>query len=322
MLYLTGIAVLNGCDAQPATHSTAQPVPKNPFIAFIGSWRGDPHFEALFGGARRYAEEIGTVRLQPFVPSDGSPSSTKAAIREALQGRPHALCLCIGDQPESGEYVTLAASEGAAVVTIGDPTPSEAAYARVIIDWADAAELLGRQLPRVAAGRRSYVLLHEDGRSATATQTYQRFRQAAAEHADLAMLTERNASTGDVRPADLVRDMLEQFRNAALVVALTPSTWYADAPGTALGPSNRLVALGAAPHLWDALREGRVAALVGPIDGDAGYAAMELAMRALVERKRLGVVRVIPSEIVTRDNLDDFSRRYRAAAGVERSPTD
>ena len=57
---------------------------------------------------------------------------------------------------------------------------------------------------------------------------------------------------------------------------------------------------------------------MGFVDGDVAYTAMDMALTALIERRRSGDVRMIAPELVTIETLDDFAKRYAAEVPAER----
>lgn len=311
---LVFLSTITGCDRVPPADSSPPDLPEEPRISFIGTYRADPRWPAIEGGAQRYAARLPKLKLNFVVPLDATLPSVSAAVQEVIASKPHAVCICVEDGPEAVQHVRELSSAGMFVIAVGPSLDSQDANAQVIVDWPDAAGLLGEGLPRIAEGRKSYLLLHENGRRRTATRCYERFKQMTMGHFSLTMLEERNAADFAGPPGEPVRRMLDDFHNAGLVVTLDPAPWLDGSPESLLSEANRFATLGASPPLWPSLRNGRAAALVGPIDGDVGYAAMELAMKALIERKRLGVVRLIPMEVVTPATLDDFARRYTAAA--------
>ena len=76
--------------------------------------------------------------------------------------------------------------------------------------------------------------------------------------------------------------------------------------------------LGAPPILWrqlgTAAARGQAAALVGPLDGDIGFAAVEAVVHILMNPNGPPPNHTIPCELVTSENLVDFARRYSVAA--------
>jgi ABC-type sugar transport system substrate-binding protein len=311
--YLVLSTLLTACDTVQSSTASDSAVPAEPRFIFIGTHRGDPGWPAIDGGARRYAAQIGRIKLESVLPEDQSAECLRRAVRKVADSKPHVVCIMVQDRPEFEEALRTLVQAGAIIITIGEMIGGPESYASVIVDWAVAAAALGEALPGIAAGRRSYVLLHDTATPA-GKRISDRFRQTAESLTGLTMLESRTTGADGERPGDVVRGMLDRFRHTGVVVSLDPAVWLAPDSSTLLRAENRFATLGAAPPLWPALREGRAVALVGPIDGDVGYAAMELGMRALIERKRLGVVRIIPTEIVTPDTLDDFVKRYEAAA--------
>ena len=101
------------------------------------------------------------------------------------------------------------------------------------------------------------------------------------------------------------------------VLPYSPEAWLARSPETLLNQENRFATLGAFPELWPHLRSGRALALAGPLDGEIGFAALELVSAALTGSREFGTERFIMPELVTPETLADFARRYAAAAGLD-----
>ncbi len=128
----------------------------------------------------------------------------------------------------------------------------------------------------------------------------------------------------------LADGLLERFPNAGLVVSLDPALWLTPQAGwerdlRQVSGDFRFATLSAAPSLWSRLgtpeRPGEAAALVGPLDGEIGYAAVEMAAQLLLGASQIVRERAVPCELVTADNLADFARRYAAAAnGLDVQP--
>lgn len=311
---LSIVALLTACDRNPLEPKREREFPKNPRIAFIGTFDGDPAWPAIVGGARRFANKIDGVILDVLVPADASGSSLERSALEALERKPHCICLSTPNRPETSTLIRRLVGEGVFVVSIGDSLDAQDAHAHVLVDWPKAGELLGTELARVAGGKKSYVLIHDDGASETGTRIYNRFRAEAVEQSGMKLLMQSGPASNHGSAADQVRAALQTFPNAGLVITLSPRAWRESKPEALLGASNLMATIGATPELWDSVRDGRATAIVGCIEGDVGYAAVDLAMRALIEGKRLGIVREIEMELVTRDSIEEFVTRYRRAA--------
>jgi hypothetical protein len=129
-------------------------------------------------------------------------------------------------------------------------------------------------------------------------------------------LTEREADHGPPRQREQLREMLAQFSSAGLVITLTAEPWFDIPPERWLDPRNSFATLSAAPRLWPRLASGEAAALVGPLDGDVGYGAVELAWLGLTGAERAGTRPMVPCELVTPQTRTEFARRYAESAGA------
>ncbi len=222
----------------------------------------------------------------------------------------------VASQPAAAAFAALARdiqTRGVLLVTMGEELPPGVAFGHVGVDWPGGAELLGRRLKAIAPDRSSYVLLHKRGVSALGTECYDRFNLTASREL-MTRLTDRIAAGQGSRQREQIRAMLSEFPAAGLVVTLTPEPWL-EGEAERLPPENAIATLSAVPPLWGKLSSGEAAALVGPLDGEVGFAAVELAWQGLMGAEPAGRRRLIPCELVTPDARLEFERRYAEAAG-------
>lgn len=316
--YLLLAAMLTGCD-RPA--SGPQPLAsfKDARIVAVGWTADDPQWPGIRGGIERAAADFAPLRVEFRAARDALPATYAALIADVERTRPHVAILHVGRARDVEHAVRRLAHTGVRVVTVGRSLVSEGEYARVEVDLPGAAELLGAELPRIADGGQAYVLLHGRGIDDEATRLYQRFSAGAEKNRLISRIAERTRLTADSDGREQIGEMLAEFRNVSLVITLDDRPWRGGTAGL-LGPGNRFATLPASPVLWGEMRAGRCAGLAGPLDGDAGAAALNLAVHALSNSPRPESPRVIPCELVTPDTLDDFARRYRAAAGAAAGP--
>lgn len=326
--YLLAAMTLTGCDRPQASGRPVRLPTTGSLIAVIGMSAFDPQWPAIRGGAERRAGMVSDLRFEYAVPRDGSPAELEKLVEEILARRPTAICLHVTDTAAARPVAERILKTDARLVTMGTPIPGISPFAHVGVNWPGGAELLGRRLDEIAAGRRSYLLLHENGRDETATHCYARFF-TAAQGQSLRLLEERNAAsfaTPNAAPASTaaegpppsaqqqqILEMLRHFPNAGLVITLDSQPWLSLRPRLTLDARNRLATLGAAPPLWLRLRSGEAAALVGPLDGEIGRVAVELVLQSLTGETPRGTVRQIECELTTPATLDDFARRYAEA---------
>jgi ABC-type sugar transport system substrate-binding protein len=314
LAYLLLISALTGCDRPPAPGELKYRV-QNPLVVFVGLPAGDPRWDAVDAAARNLIRNYESVRYTVLHPADESADAIENTCRNAVQLGPQVVCVWIHRPDQAERAIQTIVAGGAAVITIGPQLSSEAMYAHVQCSPIDAAQILGANLSAIAGESRSYSLLHDSGRSPFDTDVYRRFEAGATSAFGLRKLTESYSGGNRDRAAEALAEMIDRFPNVGLIVSLDPQIWFADPAGKRLNPSNRYVTLAAPPMLWPAVRSGRAAALVGWIDGDIGRAAADFAIRSLGDQRRTGRQVAIAPELVTRETLDDFSRRYGAAAG-------
>ena len=326
--YVLVIVLLAGCERDPGQTRAKQLAKRGIHIQFIGPSEGDPSWPGIVGGARRYAAAIPTVQVASTLVPHEPLADARKALAGALQSRPAAVCLHIAPA-DVAEPTALNAKldqihrSGALIVTIGHPYPDERVFGHVCVNLPESAEFLGNHLRQVARERRSYVLCHERGASETATNCYLRFKSAASQQSDLSLLLEQNTFDPPRDTANVFEETLALFPHAGLVVTLNPTVWLEGQADLVkrLRQRNKefqFVTLSTAPSLWAELgtpsEPGSAAALVGPIDGDLGYAAAEMAVQTLMSQDKPSKLRWIDAEIVTAKTLPDFARRYSTAA--------
>lgn len=317
---LVGTAV-TGCERD--RDAAAKQALRGAFIAVVGPHVDHPQWPGIRGGARRYMDGVPSIRGDCLAPPEATPDSLAKTVRRVLERHPQAVCLYVADPVLVQTSIDLIKAEQTVLITMGRPTDAAWVYGHVGVGLTDAAEQLGANLKRVAGGRKSYLLLHEGGRGSLATNCYQRFIAAAQRQPDLVLLREIS-SAQDSRPQpELVEELLAQFTHSGLLVTLNPDVWLASRAGwnrrlRQLNSEFRFATLAAPPVLWPRLgtpaAPGDAAALVGPLDGELGYAAVEMAMRAILVSADGVRTRSIRCEVVTPENLIDFARRYSEAA--------
>ncbi|MCK4342866.1 MAG: hypothetical protein KAY37_14205 [Phycisphaerae bacterium] len=330
IIYLLIPALVTSCERPPRPGPDKALLEDGVKITMVGPAQGHPQWPGIRGGAERYMAGVPTVKVEFLTPAEDTAASLRETLSPVLEQEPQAVCLYVtkgyvGERGKLREYLKLVALEQILLVTMGEPFKDTRIYGHVGVDLPGAAELLGDNVQRIAAGRRTYLLLHEDGAEPVATNCYHRFISAARLHhdQDWHLLWEKNAAEGDRPSAELVAEMLELFPHAGLVVTLSPEVWLTAEHGWGgkLRKLNRgycFTTLSASPPLWHWLGTpevpGDAAALVGPLDGEIGFAAVQMVVRALLSERQASPTRRIDCELVTPSNLPDFARRYSESA--------
>ncbi len=335
--YLLMASLVTGCDRQPAATRR-----QHQLVAIVGPSQTHPQWPGVRGGALRYEAAVPSVRIWCTAPPAATSADLLASVHYALDQQPQAVCLYIVDAEAARQSVDAILARQIVLVTIGLRPSDTRLYGHVDADLPAGAELLGGNLSSIAVGRKSYLLVHESGHDETATTCYERFMAAVQRHIGPELLASRNSAvvgTG-LKPASQsvgtgstpipqsaarqIESLLATFPHAGLLVTLNPDVWLTGSAGWQrrlhdLNPEFRFATLAAPPALWRRLgtpqTPGDAAALVGPLDGDLGFAAVEIAAQALLSTGALIPVRCLPCELVTPENLPDFARRYAAAAG-------
>ena len=285
-------------------------------IAFINPNAEDAQWPAVIGGAQAVMSRYPFLRLVPLAATPGEPTTLDALVDQALGRGARGIALWIPEPGRSDIPVDRLRRAGVMIVAAGSVPDAHTDLPAAIIDYGAAGATLAGRLPEIAAGRQSYVLLHQRGRDSVATSAHDEFMGLARLQSVVHLLTDRNASTEPSPPHALVRDMLSEYRHAGLVISLGPDNWWGVEPRFELPDGCRFATLSAAPVLWARLRDGEAAALVGALDGDVGRAAVERLAALLMAEPVPSAPRVIPCELVTGDTLTDFAERYAAAAGL------
>lgn len=309
---------VGACDRAPADPREARKSGRHA-LAIVGPVASHPAARHYRSAVEAYQRQISSIQAAFHDPLTDSAESLEQALQAAIATRPSALVVYVGNAAMADAVTAAADLAAVAVSTFGPVESSAARCGHVYIDYPAAAELLGRALTTIAGGGRSYLLLHRESAGGAQQRMFRRFI-AEADRASLRRLD--TVDLGQVSgPAarNAVDELLRQFPYATLVVTLDPSAWL-EGPERAMPDGVRFATLGAFPELWPALRAGNAAALAGPWDGAAATEACKLAYEWVVGSRTSSHLRVIGSELVTKENLDEFEREYHNAAGAASRP--
>jgi len=315
--YLLLSVALTGCERSPTSASGARIGSGEVLVFLIGPGGYCPQWPAIAGGAQRYAQQLPYMRLEAVRLNGRTSAQSSATLSDVLSKKPFAVCLYVTDPVAARPIAEQILADGPILITMGVPIDDIKVFAHVNPSVANGAGLLGENLIKIAAGRRSYLLLHDNGKDALATRCYRRFMAAAGAQYTLTLLEQRSAADSETSPPQILAQMMKRFHRAGLVVTLSPEVWLTVPPEAVLKEQTRFATLGAFPELWPHLRSGRALALVGSLDGEIGYAAAELVSAAFTKSREFGTQRFVLPELVTPKTLDDFARRYAAAAGLD-----
>ena len=285
-------------------------------IMYVAPPAGDPSWRMIERGAQRYAANFDQMILDFITPHDASMSELSAAVSAYLPSRPDAAVLSV-DSPEIATPVAATIlNAGIKLITVGTRLELPGIYGHVEVYWTDAADRLGEALPELIQPHRSYLLLHERGRTPDATRCYQRFTARTERYFDLTMLMEVNSFEHDRASFELIPEMFREFPHAGLIVTLEPSYWLRASMEQVRALPCQFATVGSNPALWRFLRNKTAAALAGPIHPMIGAIGVESAFAAVTSAKAPGFECVVTCELVTADNLADFAQRYADEAGV------
>ncbi len=314
------LTVVIGCDRSTAPQRTDRAGGSGLIVVF-GPSSDQPEWVGVRGGAESLARRTPRFPVQCVAPHADSTDRPRSLLARTLEQGPQVVCLLVTDEAAARPLIDEAASAGAWLITIGAVIDDPRIHGSVAASLPDAAELLGASLEAVAAGRRSYVLVHASGADDLATKCYLRFAAVAERHPGLTLLKAVNTAEAGVDPAAAVEELLGLFPHAGLVVTLDPQVWLRPRANwfRELRDRNRdfrFATLSTAPPLWKHLGAGGgAAALVGPLHGELGAAAVQLAFELLLDAEQVVRQRRVPCEVVTPATLPEFARRYAEAAG-------
>jgi ABC-type sugar transport system substrate-binding protein len=323
-LYLLAWPLLTSCERAPESAPPKHYALRDLLIVAIGPSEDDPQWPGVRGGVERFFADIPSLHGRCVAAPEPTPAALRSTVERALEWNPNVICLLVADVEAARPCIDLIARRQCMLVTLGKATGDSRVAAHVGIDATTAAEQLADNLSRIAAGRQTYVLVHEAGRSEAAKDCYLRFSDAVQHRYDLTLLKEADDTERGQTPARAVEQLLGLFPHAGLIVTLNPEVWLEASPAWLghlhqLNANFRFATLSAAPRLWPRLgtpaSPGDAAALLGPLDGDMGYQAAKLAVQLMISTERRSTSITIPCELVTAENLPDFERRYAKAAG-------
>lgn len=317
LAYSLVLAVLTGCERASPTPTSGSLPREGDLIVLLGPPTASPQGPAIAGGARRVIERYPLLRLETMTPADNHADTLLRTASQALAKQPRAVCMYVSAPQAASAAAEAVVRQAVILVTLGVQVDVTGVFGHVREDLTGAAGLLGNNLDRIIAGRQSYLLLHRAGADATQTHCYERFLTAARSYGTISLLDEQNAADEQQQPVELIRAMFARFPNAGLVVTLEPGAWLSTDPAEVLARGARFATVGAAPPLWGHLRSGRATALAGVLDGELGSLAADLAVAAITDSHAAGKVRIASAELVTRETLDDFAKRYAETAGLD-----
>ncbi len=309
------LTLIIGCDARQ--DALGRLPGDGSLLIVIGPSQTDPAWPAIRGGVRRFAQHAAYLRIETIATKQQNIADKRALFERELAREPAAIVLFVTDPIVDRRLAERATERGIVLVTVGARIEGARPFAHVEVDYPNAAERLAERLMELSGGRRTYALLHERGKDELATRVHDHFMRIARPNGLMVMLEQTNLHETRTSAPSAVSSLLTRFRHLGLVVVLSN-----DVDPRLLKPSDhpaKLVLLSATPNHWPALAEGRVATLLGPLDGDIGYSVARVAAEGLNGDIRPGRVHGVACEIVDQAGLSAFEARYRAAAELDRA---
>jgi ABC-type sugar transport system substrate-binding protein len=297
-------------------------------FGFIGRLPPDSRRAAIRRGAAAFLAGSPNVRTEFFDIADAGADVRRRRFDGLASARPSVIAVYAENAQIAGDCLETARSHSIPLILMDDRTDDLRASGRVTCDPAQAAELIASNLLPLAGEGRGYILIHESSTDDVAERIYARFQTVARRAAGVTRLAECDLgrpAAGDVSGARAVPQQIEsllaRYRSTSLVVLLLRrseflpgASWLAEL--RAKYPSVRFAVNSVDQRLWPFVRSGEIAALAGPLDGTMGRLAAEMAYQSLIGTTP-EADRSVPAELVTPENLRDFERRYREAAGGE-----
>lgn len=306
-------AIVIGCDSRGSTQPDGNLRPAaGAQIVFVGPPQDDPRSEPILAGARRIAGGIDYLRFEFVSPPATDKAQNIKAVRDAMTSGAAGVCVYLTAADELAPLAKEIQSSATVLVTMGQQPTGITPYTHVNIDLPGGAELIAENLARCAEGRKTYALVDERSRSTISRACYERFISHRPGISEMTQVDERDAFAAGQPTSTIISEIVGNFRSTSIVVTLSPEVWLSSNPPYALDEGRRFVTLSAVEPLWSRLRSGEAAALVGPIDGEIGEAAINAVLRGVAHETTGTPVRTVPCHFVTRENLDDFAEKYRA----------
>ncbi|MFH1748165.1 MAG: substrate-binding domain-containing protein [Planctomycetota bacterium] len=316
LTYLLITIDVTGCRRASPNPGSGTPLPPGALIAVIGPSQAYPNWPGIQGGAELYGRRP-YLNCLTRAPETDQPEDLLEVVEEVIKRGVLAVCLCVDKPKIALPAAQRIAETGILLVTVGQPLEDVNTFGHVSVDFGSGAALLGEKLDSIAAGRLSYVLVHEKGRNRDASLRYNRFMSMAHSRSTLRLLEQRNAAESDRSQQELIEELRQRFTHVGLIVTLNPDPWLSLEPRNQLPTDNRFATLAAPPRLWPRLIAGEAAALVGPLDGEIGFSAVEMAVTGLMNIPDAPRLKIIQCHLVTPDNLGDFVKQYAEAAGLD-----
>ncbi len=306
-----------GCEARDPLEPT---FPEDGLrLAFLPPVTPTPEWEFVVAGARRYISTRGQIQIRE-ISSDAYQADLEGALGIGTDRQPHAVVLGVWHGPRARPVAEALLHSGIPVLTYGNRVPIEGIYGHVQVQRLDGAEALARALPEIVAPRRSYVLVHNRSDSAFDEEIYHRFRGTASKAFSVTQLAAADAYERDLPPLQVAEQLLQEYPHAGLIVSLTNRSWTETPYERIQQLPCRVALLTAVPSTWRWVRFGQAPAVVGGLDGLGGHKVAALAIAAATRSRNAPLFDVLPTELVTVDNLDDFIERYSAAIGAAPGP--
>ena len=314
--FVVGLTILAAACAVAACDSRSHPAqPRSRRVLMIGPQGTHPANRYYRSAIADFAAQIPSLVVNYQSPAGPEWKFIEAELRAEAAWAPDVYLVYAEASRDAEAAWEWALGSQKLLATFGALETPPHAQRHLTIDLAGGAELLARALLDRPAGMvRSYAVVHAAESGSWNRAVWSRFRTALQADSSLRRMAEVDASGAPfVRP--LIREVFTEFPSVPALVTLTPAPWL-ETPAIDIGGQPAIFTLGAIPELWSMLESGQAFALAGPLDGEVARAVLRLASEALLSGVSDRRFPIVGCELVTRDNLADFARRYAESAGM------
>jgi ribose transport system substrate-binding protein len=311
--YLSGAAIapllfLSACDRPPA--ETPKRITVR--ILIVGTHEADPAWPAVLAGARRFAQDMSTLEVQPRLPTTETPLAQKALLETpGLGATLNAVCVLTHDARVIVQPLRQFVSQGLPVVLIGDDAPASGRNALIGADDRAVGTLIARTLATACTEHRTLMVIHDKRSSDRILRREEGFERELNRHQNIKVLRQFDCLGDASRAIDLLRRTSERYPDLGGWALLDDWLGEAGAPGQRLVSGQaKIVSYGIHPDNLKRLEAGQVYALVDVNWEIMGFQAVQLCVQ-LVNRSSLPVADTLaPPRVVTRNDMAELRRAW------------
>ena len=322
MIAVMCVFSLTGCHSEENPFRRQKSVSR---IALIGIGKNHPTWPVLQCAAKQISGRRGRLDVVVLAPDTPSPQAQQQILEQLQSGQFDAVCISPIDSSTLGPTILETVRRGVPVVTIGRDVPdsSRSAYSGPL--EVDLGRETARACERLSGGlSNSIMLVHAGADDEFYGARYGAFKAYLPAAKGLTLLRELNCRRNVLDAMELVKAESRKYPRSAGWALLD------DWPLRAIGPTERLLPPGvgivlcnADPRYNDAVRDGRITAMIGYDFREAVQQAVHAAARLGTDTGKgtLASEISIPPEIITKEDLLFWEARWRAWQIGEPPPT-